>query len=70
MRRFIVTTEGGNRLGLRELCQRFADKRWMAAPEPAAASMLSEFKRAVYGEVELLAVIVHDTDEHQPAPSG
>jgi hypothetical protein len=31
MRRFVATTEGPDQLGLREMCQRFADERWMAA---------------------------------------
>ena len=32
MRKFTVTTEGQNRLGLRELCQQFADEQWVAVP--------------------------------------
>jgi hypothetical protein len=31
MRRFIVSADGPNRVGLRELCQRFAGERWIAA---------------------------------------
>ena len=56
---FIVTTEGPDRLGLRDLCQRFADERWTAGhmtPEQAAESVLDEFKRAVRQELELLQV--------------
>ena len=40
MRRFVVTTEGPNRLGLRELCEQFANDQWSAAhmtAEQAAA---------------------------------
>ena len=57
MRRFIVTTEGQNRLGLRELCERYANEQWVAAhmtPEQAAASVLECFKLAVHQELELL----------------
>jgi|GEM_PF-2083142 len=27
----VVSTEGQNRLGLRELCQRYVDEQWLAA---------------------------------------
>lgn len=63
MRRFIVTTEGENRLGLRQLCQRFADERWMAAhmtPQQAAESVLDEFRKAVAAELAMLDVHVED----------
>ena len=59
MRQFVVTTQGENRLGLREVCQRFADERWTAAhmtAEQAAASVLDEFRRAVRAELELLTI--------------
>jgi hypothetical protein len=59
MRKFIVTTEGQNRFGLRELCQRFADEQWVAThlkPDVAAESVLKEFKRLVKQELELLEV--------------
>jgi hypothetical protein len=59
MRRFIVSTEGANRLGLRELCQQFAEERWVAehlTRKQAAESVLDEFKRAVLAELELLQV--------------
>ena len=59
MRKFIVTTEGQNRLGLRELCQQFVDEQWVAvhlAADRAAESVLREFKRAVRAELELLDV--------------
>lgn len=59
MRRFIVTTEGENRLGFRELCEEYANDQWLAAhmtPEQAAESVLDQFKRAVRGELELLEV--------------
>ena len=44
MRRFIVTTEGSNQLGLRELCQRFCDDRWIAShltPDQATSAALT-----------------------------
>ena len=59
MRTFTVTTEGPNRLGLRELCQRYVDEQWVidhATPGQAAAIVLDTFKRAVAQELELLAV--------------
>lgn len=55
MRKFTVTTEGQNRLGLREQCQQFADEQWVAVhmtKEQAAESMLDCFKRAVRQELE------------------
>ena len=59
MRCFVVSTEGENRLGMRELCQRFADDEWVAdhlTDEEAAESVLDRFKRAVRAELELLTV--------------
>ena len=59
MRRFIVRTDGPNKLGLKELCQRFCEDRWIAAhlkPEQAADSVLDEFKRAVRQKLEMLEV--------------
>ena len=56
---FNFTTEGQNRLGLRELCQQFADEQWVAVHLPAdqaAESVLRELKRAVRAELELLEV--------------
>jgi hypothetical protein len=50
MRTFTITTEGQNRLGLRELCQRYVDGQWHAAhmtDEQAAEALLDQFKRAV-----------------------
>ena len=57
MRRFIAKTVGRNRLGLRELCEQYANDQWVAAhmtPEQAAESVLDQFKRAVMQELELL----------------
>ena len=59
MRRFKVSTEGLNNLGLRELCEDYCNDQWLAAhmtPEQAAESVLDQFKRAVRGELELLEV--------------
>ena len=64
MRTFTVSTEGQNRLGLRELCQRYVDEQWVAAhmtDEQAAESLLDQFKRAVRAELELLTVEVVKT---------
>jgi hypothetical protein len=57
MRTFHATTEGQNRLGLRELLQTYADDQWLAdhmTPEQAGESMLDCFRRAVRQELELL----------------
>jgi hypothetical protein len=59
MKQFTVTTEGENRLGLRESCQQFADDEWVAdhlTDESAAESVLDRCKRAVRAELELLTV--------------
>ena len=65
MRTFAVRTEGENRLGIRELCQRYIDGRWLAAhmsDEQAAESLLDQFKRAVRAELELLVVTATSVD--------
>jgi hypothetical protein len=57
MRTFTAKTEGTNRLGLKELLQKYANEQWVAAhmtPEQAAESVLHCFKRAVQQELELL----------------
>jgi hypothetical protein len=46
--RFKVTTEGIDRLGLVEICQRIADQQWLPAhmlSHEAAESVLDAFKR-------------------------
>jgi hypothetical protein len=68
MRAFVVSTEGQNRLGLRELCQQYVGEQWLAAhmtDEQAAESLLDQFKRAVRAELELLTVEATGID-----PSG
>jgi len=65
VRTFTVSTEGQNRLGLRELCQRYVDEQWVAAhmtDEQAAESLLDQFKRAVRAVLELLTVESNDVD--------
>lgn len=57
MLKFTATTEGQNRLGLRELLQHFADEQWVAAhltEGQAADAVLDTFKRTVAGELQLL----------------
>jgi hypothetical protein len=57
MRTFYATTEGQNRLRLRELLERDANEQWVAdrmTNEQAAESVLDCFKRAVRQELELL----------------
>lgn len=64
MRHFTATTEGQNRLQLRELLQRYADEQWVAdhfTPEQAADAVLDTFKRAVRGELELLELECRET---------
>ena len=59
MRTFTATTEGQNRLRLRELLQRYADEQWVAnhlTKEQAAAAVLSTFKAAVINELKLKSV--------------
>jgi hypothetical protein len=55
MRTFTATTEGHNRLRLRELLQAYANEQWVAdhmTPEQAGESVLDCFKRAVRQELE------------------
>jgi hypothetical protein len=57
MRVFTAKTDGANRLGMRELLQRYANEQWVAAhatPAQAAESVLDCFKRAIRQELELL----------------
>ena len=57
LRTFTGTTEGPNRLGLRELLQRYADEQWVAdhmTDEQDAGLVLDCFKRLVQQEQELL----------------
>jgi hypothetical protein len=68
MRQFVVTTEGENRLGLRELCERYVNDQWFAAhasDELAAEALLDQFKRAVRSELELLEVTCFDVDANK-----
>ena len=63
---FKVSTEGQDRLGLVELCQRFTAEQWLPAhmlPHEAAARVLDQFKRAVVGELEMLQVECTEADE-------
>jgi len=59
--KFKVTTDEQNRLGLAELCERFANEQWLTAhmlADEAEESVLDAFRRAVAGELELLSVQV------------
>lgn len=65
MRRFVVTTEGLNRLGLREICEQFANDQWSAAhmtPEQAAEALREQFRRVVLQELELLQIECKDEE--------
>lgn len=58
-RRFMVRSDGTNQLGLRELCQRFTDERWIAGrltPDQSSEAVLDEFKRALHAEAEMLDI--------------
>ena len=57
MRRFTAKTDGRNRLGLRELCEQYANDQWVAAhmtSEQAAESVLDCFRKAGMQELKLL----------------
>lgn len=57
IRRFIAKTEGQNCLGLRELCEQYANDQWVAAhmwPDQVGESLLDCCKRAAMQELELL----------------
>jgi hypothetical protein len=59
-KRFSVTNEGRNVLGLAELCERFANDQWIPAhtlPHEVEALVLDQFKRAVEAELKLLVVL-------------
>ena len=56
---FKVTSDGADRLGLVEICQRFANQQWLPAhmlSHEAAESVLDAIKRTVAGGLELLQV--------------
>jgi hypothetical protein len=60
MRTFVVTTEGQNRLSLRELCEQYVNDQWFAAhmtDEHPAEALLGQFRRVVPGELELLRYV-------------
>jgi hypothetical protein len=57
--RFVVMTEGSNRLGLAQLFQNWVNDLWIPAhldDEQAAAFALDYFKRAILAELELLDI--------------
>jgi hypothetical protein len=58
MQRFVVSSEGRNRLGLRQLCQDCIKDLWIPAhlDEEQAAFALQWFRRAVLAELHLLQV--------------
>jgi hypothetical protein len=59
MPRFIVKTEGSNKLDLRKTCEEFVKDVWVPThltPEQAAAFVLDCFKRTVQSELKLLEV--------------
>ena len=63
---FQALTEGQNRLGLVELCNRFANEQWLpidVSPELAAELVLDRFKKQLYQELELLNVVASSEKE-------
>ena len=57
--RFVASTEGRNRLGMKELCQKFLDELQMPTcltKDEAAQYVLDLFKRSVASELEMLDV--------------
>jgi hypothetical protein len=54
---FIVTTEGRDSLGLRQLAENFANAQWVPehyTSDQAAEFVLDQFKRTVAMELEML----------------
>lgn len=54
----VTTTEGQNRLGLRELCERYVNDQWFAAHasgELAAEALLEQLRHAVAIELGSLS---------------
>ncbi|HLN29846.1 MAG TPA: hypothetical protein VK395_19015 [Gemmataceae bacterium] len=59
MWRFIATTEGSDKLGLRETCEVLANDLWVPdhlTAEQAALFVADHFKRTILAELELLDV--------------
>jgi|GEM_PF-4526299 len=57
--RFVATSDGRNRLGMKELCQEFVNELQMPTcltKDEAAHYVLDLFKRSVASELELLDV--------------
>jgi len=57
MFRYTATTEGTNKLGLREVLQQYADGFWHPVginAQSAAEMALDAFKRQVHAELQLL----------------
>ncbi len=63
MQRFTVTTEGTDKLGLRQLCEQVVNDLWVPAhltPEEACHFVQDHFRRSVLAELELLDVQIGD----------
>jgi hypothetical protein len=59
MKRFTVTSDGQDRLGLVSLAQAYIDDQWLAehmTAEQAADAMRVQFRRAVLAELEMIEV--------------
>lgn len=56
---FTANIEGPDRLGLRELCQRFCNQQWHEngmTPEQTAENLLDQFKQSVLDDLNRLTV--------------
>jgi hypothetical protein len=63
MRQFVVSNDGKNRLGLRELCERFVNDLWVPThltDEQAVTFALDQFRRTLLAELEMIDVSCSD----------
>ena len=68
MRRFVVSAEGSNRLGLRDLCEWFVNDLWVPShltEEQAAAFALDHFRPTLLAELEMIEVSCMEQDPNQ-----
>jgi hypothetical protein len=73
MRVFTAKSEGRNRLGLREMLQRYADEQWVAVHmtnRQASESVIDCFKRVVSQELELLDLKCRSQFVKKPKPKA
>lgn len=69
---FQITHHGEDKLGMREILQRYADDQWFAehyTSKQAADALLDRFKRVIAAELELIEVEVLRIDLDREARS-